>query len=82
MEKYSKWRDPGTGIAPLVTPLPTSAADVSPVVKLALTPFQAVLGAVRFTLVLVGLGLHWFLTEVALLPLVSTAPVEIGTGLS
>jgi len=71
MEKYSKWRDPGTGIAPLVTPLPTSAADLSPAVRLAFTPFWAALGAVRLALVVVGLGLHWLLTEILLLPLVS-----------
>lgn len=71
MEKYSRWRDPGTGIAPLVTPLPTSAADLSPVLRLGLMPLQTVLGAVRFTLVLAGLGLHWLLTQVVLAPLVS-----------
>lgn len=49
MEKFSQFRDPGTGIQPFLTPIPPAAG--SDVVTYLLLPFGILLGVVRITLV-------------------------------
>ncbi|KAG5716531.1 hypothetical protein E4T56_gene16317 [Termitomyces sp. T112] len=55
MEKFSAYRDPGTGIQPFLTPVPPLGSDFLAKVTL---PIQYTLGIVRTTLVLVLLGLY------------------------
>ncbi|KIY73657.1 hypothetical protein CYLTODRAFT_365138 [Cylindrobasidium torrendii FP15055 ss-10] len=61
MEKYSAYRDPGTGIQPFLRPLPaTSSSDG---LAKAMAPFAYILGAVRTVLVLLILGLYLVVVE-------------------
>ncbi|KZV69196.1 hypothetical protein PENSPDRAFT_743948 [Peniophora sp. CONT] len=53
MEKYSAYRDPGTGIQPFLTPVPSLGSDSIPILVL---PVKYALGFVRFVAVcLLGL---------------------------
>ncbi|KAG5644075.1 hypothetical protein DXG03_009165 [Asterophora parasitica] len=60
MEKFSAYRDPGTGIQPFLTPVPPLGSDL---LAKATLPLRYVIGAVRTALVLVLLVLY-----VALVP--------------
>ncbi|KAI5481528.1 hypothetical protein MNV49_004285 [Pseudohyphozyma bogoriensis] len=65
VEKFSKWRDPSTGIAPFLYPLPPSGETVSLPVKL-LYPFTFILAAIRTTLVAIILLLQFLVVDVLL----------------
>ncbi|KAL7422055.1 hypothetical protein Q5752_003829 [Cryptotrichosporon argae] len=58
MEKFSKWRDPATGIQPFLPLAPASSP-----VALAYLPFGSVLAALRLVFLLVTLMLHLVLVE-------------------
>ncbi|KAK0468316.1 uncharacterized protein EV420DRAFT_1503801 [Desarmillaria tabescens] len=62
MEKYSAYRDPGTGIQPFLVPVapPSPSGDV--VAKIVL-PIRYLVGTVRILLVLLVLGLYLILVE-------------------
>ncbi|GAA6007199.1 hypothetical protein JCM11491_003041 [Sporobolomyces phaffii] len=53
MEKYSKWRDPSTGVAPFLYPLSPASTDAAlpPVLRVVTVPCSAVIGAFRSLLV-------------------------------
>ncbi|GAA5986388.1 hypothetical protein JCM5350_002902 [Sporobolomyces pararoseus] len=65
MEKYSKWRDPSTGVAPFLYPLSPGSTDLAlpPVLKLLIVPLSAILGAGRTLLVLLLLLAQTILVE-------------------
>ncbi|GAA5962099.1 hypothetical protein JCM3765_005520 [Sporobolomyces pararoseus] len=75
MEKYSKWRDPSTGVAPFLYPLSPASTDLSlpPVLKLLTVPLSSILGAVRTLLVLLLLLAQTVLVE-GILPLFLVYP--------
>ncbi|KAJ3999510.1 hypothetical protein F5050DRAFT_1804934 [Lentinula boryana] len=50
MEKYSAYRDPGTGIQPFLTPVPSPGSHSS-VLPAALLPLRYVVGLLRLTLI-------------------------------
>ncbi|KAG9018659.1 hypothetical protein FRB90_010859 [Tulasnella sp. 427] len=56
MEKFSTWRDPGTGIQPFLTPVPPSQGS-SPILKV-YAPIGYVFGAVRTVLFVLPLALY------------------------
>ncbi|KAG8947654.1 hypothetical protein FRC04_010588 [Tulasnella sp. 424] len=56
MEKFSTWRDPGTGIQPFLTPIPP-AQGASQALKI-YTPLGYIIGAVRTVLFAVPLALY------------------------
>ncbi|THH17955.1 hypothetical protein EW146_g2953 [Bondarzewia mesenterica] len=60
MEKYSAFRDPGTGIQPFLTPVPPSGSNV--LAKLAL-PLGFVLGIFRTAIILILAFLHTVLVQ-------------------
>ncbi|KAM0793094.1 hypothetical protein ACM66B_000575 [Microbotryomycetes sp. NB124-2] len=76
MEKYSKWRDPASGIAPLVVPLPTSGDSTPPAVKVIALPLAWALGVVRTTLVVLLLLIHAVVIEGALAVLLVAPPLH------
>ncbi|KAK4054778.1 hypothetical protein OIV83_000702 [Microbotryomycetes sp. JL201] len=82
MEKYSKWRDPASGIAPLVVPLPPTAGESTPpIVKLIALPLAWSLGAVRTVLVAALLLIHAIIVQGALkLLLVAPALHQVVSG--
>ncbi|KAJ3987196.1 hypothetical protein F5890DRAFT_1632694 [Lentinula detonsa] len=51
MEKYSAYRDPGTGIQPFLTPVPSPGSHSS-VLSAALLPLQYVVGILRLILII------------------------------
>ncbi|KAJ3869724.1 hypothetical protein EV359DRAFT_29449 [Lentinula novae-zelandiae] len=51
MEKYSAYRDPGTGIQPFLTPIPSPSSH-SAVLSAALLPIRYVVGLLRLALVI------------------------------
>ncbi|KAJ4481430.1 hypothetical protein C8J55DRAFT_52978 [Lentinula edodes] len=51
MEKYSAYRDPGTGIQPFLTPIPSPSSH-SAVLPAALLPIRYVVGLVRLALII------------------------------
>ncbi|KAH9940576.1 hypothetical protein B0H21DRAFT_878319 [Amylocystis lapponica] len=57
MEKFSQFRDPGTGIQPFLKPIPPSGSEALALVVL---PFGYVAGAIR-SLLLIALGLLYVL---------------------
>ncbi|KAF8489121.1 hypothetical protein JB92DRAFT_2820141 [Gautieria morchelliformis] len=63
MEKYSAYRDAGTGIQPFLNPVPPT---VSSLLATALLPFRYIIGALRIVLLLLVGILYLFLTEVVL----------------
>ncbi|SCV68828.1 BQ2448_949 [Microbotryum intermedium] len=77
MEKYSRYRDPSTGIAPLVYPLPASTDAVPPAVTVIVKPFAWLLGFVRTMLVGLLLVVHWLLVEVLMTALASRLPTRL-----
>ncbi|KDE08260.1 hypothetical protein MVLG_01526 [Microbotryum lychnidis-dioicae p1A1 Lamole] len=76
MEKYSKYRDPSTGIAPLVYPLPASTDAVPPAVKVIVTPFKWLLGFVLTLLVVLLILAHWLLVELLMTTLCIVPPLH------
>ncbi|KAK7695473.1 hypothetical protein QCA50_000109 [Cerrena zonata] len=60
MEKFSAFRDPGTGIQPFLTPLPPVGSEV---LKNVLLPFGFLVGAIRTTLVVILAALYVLLVE-------------------
>ncbi|ORY72733.1 hypothetical protein BCR35DRAFT_333910 [Leucosporidium creatinivorum] len=63
MEKYSNWRDPATGVAPFLVPLPPSTDSLPPIVQFIALPLAWSLGAIRTGLVLLCLLLQAVLVE-------------------
>ncbi|BGP12966.1 hypothetical protein JCM10213_006605 [Rhodosporidiobolus nylandii] len=63
MERFSKWRDPATGVAPFLLPLPAGQDALPPAVRFAVFPFAALLGGARTLLVLLLLGAQALLVE-------------------
>ncbi|KAI0750902.1 hypothetical protein C8Q80DRAFT_1229936 [Daedaleopsis nitida] len=68
MEKFSAFRDPGTGIQPFLKPIPPSGTDVLATV---LTPISYALGVVR-TLLIFALAIVYFVLERSCLLFVSS----------
>ncbi|BGP29057.1 hypothetical protein JCM10296v2_000793 [Rhodotorula toruloides] len=62
-EKYSRWRDPATGVQPFLTPLPASTESLLPLVQAVTLPFTAVLGGLRTLLVVLLLLAQTVLVE-------------------
>ncbi|KAK0490979.1 hypothetical protein IW261DRAFT_1388495 [Armillaria novae-zelandiae] len=62
MEKYSAYRDPGTGIQPFLAPVapPSPSGDIFAKIVL---PIRYLIGTVRIVLVLLVLGLYLILVE-------------------
>ncbi|KAH7105569.1 hypothetical protein BKA62DRAFT_394938 [Auriculariales sp. MPI-PUGE-AT-0066] len=73
MERYSAFRDPGTGIQPFLTPVAPRTADAS--LATVLSPILYLLGALRTLLLLVLAVLHVSLVEP--LKLVPTPPTRL-----
>ncbi|GAA5892480.1 hypothetical protein JCM6882_005626 [Rhodosporidiobolus microsporus] len=63
MEKFSRWRDPGTGVQPFLPPLPASAEPLAPLLRILLTPFAAALGGARTLVIVLLLGAQLVLVE-------------------
>ncbi|KAM0756237.1 hypothetical protein T439DRAFT_320935 [Meredithblackwellia eburnea MCA 4105] len=64
MEKFSKWRDPATGIAPFLIPLPASTTTIPLPLTLIGLPFVCVFAGLRTLLAVILLLVHWLLVEV------------------
>ncbi|TFY59808.1 hypothetical protein EVJ58_g5549 [Rhodofomes roseus] len=80
MEKFSAFRDPGTGIQPFLKPVPPTDSETLTAIALA---FGYVIGAVRTLLVLVLGGLYVVLVEGVCAALKPVPPLHrIVTGLS
>ncbi|GAA5994818.1 lysophosphatidic acid acyltransferase LOA1 [Rhodotorula paludigena] len=62
-EKFSKWRDPSTGVAPFLVPLPPNDVSLPPLLQAVTLPIAAVLGGVRTLLVILLLGAQFVLVE-------------------
>ncbi|KAK4332544.1 hypothetical protein RTBOTA2_000702 [Rhodotorula toruloides] len=62
-EKYSRWRDPATGVQPFLIPLPASTESLPPFVQVVTLPFAAVLGGLRTLLVVLLLLAQTVLVE-------------------
>ncbi|GAA5985909.1 hypothetical protein JCM11641_004825 [Rhodosporidiobolus odoratus] len=75
MEKFSKWRDAATGVAPFLVPLPASIHPVPPVLTAILFPLQTLKGVLGTTLVLLLLLLQTVLIDGVLLILSPFPPV-------
>ncbi|KAF9783036.1 hypothetical protein BJ322DRAFT_1074087 [Thelephora terrestris] len=73
MEKFSAFRDPGTGIHPFLTPVSPSGNEL---LRKALLPFGIVIGVAR-VLVVIAVGLPYFLLDSALSPLLVVPPIRI-----
>ncbi|GAA5896627.1 lysophosphatidic acid acyltransferase LOA1 [Sporobolomyces salmoneus] len=65
MEKYSKWRDPSTGVAPFLYPLSPASTDLSfpRILKVLTVPLSTILGATRTLLVVLLLLAQTILVE-------------------
>ncbi|EPQ59288.1 hypothetical protein GLOTRDRAFT_70590 [Gloeophyllum trabeum ATCC 11539] len=72
MEKFSAFRDPGTGIQPFLTPVPPLGSDSY---GWYLFPFQYLLGVVRFILVVLLTLLYLALVQVLCLILAPVPPL-------
>lgn len=79
MEKFSAFRDPSTGLAPFVNPVPPST-DFAPILY-ALYPVLGALSALRLLLVALLLLLSWLLSCL-LLPLASVTLRLLGRTIS
>jgi hypothetical protein len=66
MEKFSRWRDASTGIAPFNQPVPPSL-DSRPAWTYALLPMTSVLSLVRMALYMALMGLKLVLGDIFLL---------------
>lgn len=64
MEKFSKWRDPATGIAPFLYPLPASTDTLPTPLTLLAAPVTWTLAAVRTVLILALLLVNFVLVEI------------------
>ncbi|KAH9045596.1 hypothetical protein EDB85DRAFT_1907523 [Lactarius pseudohatsudake] len=73
MEKYSAFRDPGTGIQPFLTPVPPLGSSTP--LKIAL-PFLYVAGAVRTALVVAVAALYGVLVSGACTLLIPIPPIH------
>ncbi|GAA6059064.1 hypothetical protein JCM10212_002035 [Sporobolomyces blumeae] len=73
MEKYSKWRDPSTGVAPFLRPLPASTESLPPALVYLAWPFKLALILVRVTLFVLLLLVQVTLCD-GLLALLSFSP--------
>ncbi|KAK0206508.1 hypothetical protein DFS33DRAFT_1315102 [Desarmillaria ectypa] len=74
MEKYSAYRDPGTGIQPFLAPVapPSPSGDVLAKIFL---PIRYLIGAVRILLVLLVLGLYLILVKGVCFIFIPVAPL-------
>ncbi|GAA5934277.1 hypothetical protein JCM3775_006956 [Rhodotorula graminis] len=75
-EKFSRWRDPSTGIAPFLVPLPAGTNSLPPALQLVTVPVAALLGAVRGLLVVLLLLAQTVLVEGILLIFSPVPPVH------
>ncbi|KAF8895927.1 hypothetical protein CPB85DRAFT_1229708 [Mucidula mucida] len=73
MEKYSAYRDPGTGLQPFLKPVPQ--AGENDVFAKALAPLGLILGVVRTLLVLIILVIYILVVNILCVPLKSTGPL-------
>ncbi|GAA5922188.1 lysophosphatidic acid acyltransferase LOA1 [Sporobolomyces koalae] len=73
MEKYSKWRDPSTGVAPFLYPLSPATTTLPPIARFVTLPLTTTVGAVR-TLLLVLLVLAQTILVEGVLSLLSIYP--------
>ncbi|WWC62236.1 uncharacterized protein I303_104832 [Kwoniella dejecticola CBS 10117] len=73
MEKYSKWRDPGTGIQPFLPVVPPKT--VSPIFIALLGPFAVLTAIARILLLGIILLLHLILVEGVSLVFVPISPL-------
>ncbi|KAI0269167.1 hypothetical protein BC834DRAFT_932181 [Gloeopeniophorella convolvens] len=73
MEKYSAFRDPGTGIQPFLTPVPPS--EPSTVAKIAL-PFAYGLGAIRVAVIAILATIHLVLVSGVCVLLIPIPPLH------
>ncbi|KAF9653457.1 hypothetical protein BDM02DRAFT_3135724 [Thelephora ganbajun] len=73
MEKFSAFRDPGTGIHPFLTPVSTSGSGF---LQRALLPLGIIIGVAR-VLVVIVVGLLYFLLDSVLSVLSAIPPVQI-----
>ncbi|GAA6047870.1 hypothetical protein JCM3770_004683 [Rhodotorula araucariae] len=72
-EKFSRWRDGSTGVAPFLVPLPAGNDQLPPVLQLVTVPVTVLLGAVRTLLVALLLLAHFVLVD-GVLAVFSFAP--------
>ncbi|GAA5897552.1 hypothetical protein JCM8208_003302 [Rhodotorula glutinis] len=76
-EKFSRWRDPATGIAPFLVPLSTSGTDsLPPALQLVTVPVAALLGAIRGLLVVLLILAQTVLVEGILLIFSPVPPIH------
>ncbi|BGP21854.1 vacuolar protein sorting protein vps66 [Rhodotorula toruloides] len=75
-EKYSRWRDPATGVQPFLAPLPASTDSLPPLIQVVTLPFGTVLGGIRTLLVVLLLLAQTVLVEGAYAPLRVFPPVH------
>ncbi|GAA5831254.1 hypothetical protein JCM3766R1_002985 [Sporobolomyces carnicolor] len=77
MEKYSKWRDPSTGVAPFLMPLSPATSDLSlpSVVKFVTVPITSALAVTRALLVMLLLLAQAILVEGILSPFMLYPPL-------
>jgi len=73
MEKYSAYRDPGTGIQPFLTPVPPVGSDLLDKITL---PLRFIFGVVRTTLVLVLLVVYVTIVQTLCFVLIPVPPLR------
>lgn len=61
MEKFSSFRDPGTGIQPFLVPVPPQERDLFVTI---LTPIRAVVAIIRTAVIIVLISIHFVLVHV------------------
>jgi hypothetical protein len=67
MEKFSKWRDKGTGIQAFLRPVPPIQTTATPIWQYSILPLTFILALARTLLYLVLMGLKLLLGDVLLL---------------
>ncbi|GAA5935606.1 hypothetical protein JCM1841_007010 [Sporobolomyces salmonicolor] len=75
MEKFSKWRDASTGVAPFLYPLPASSESLPPILQILAVPLAGLLGGLRTLLVVLLLLAQVILVEGVLRIFVVLPPV-------
>ncbi|BGP44903.1 hypothetical protein JCM10450v2_000718 [Rhodotorula kratochvilovae] len=74
-EKFSRWRDASTGVAPFLVPLPAGNDSLPPVLQILTVPVAALLGGLRTFLVVLLLLAQLILVEGVLRVFSSLPPV-------
>ncbi|KAF9075938.1 hypothetical protein BDP27DRAFT_1314760 [Rhodocollybia butyracea] len=75
MEKFSAYRDPGTGIQPFLTPVPPPSSH-STVLSTALLPIRYIIGLIRLTIVLLLTVCYVLITKGVCSILVVVPPLQ------